>query len=155
MRHGISGSDLFFVGGDNITSKIIRGVCENLEKEFTDVPIYTERVSQGLDEPCIFVYLRTSSLNLFRDKRYYMKNEICVEYFAPQQVENSSCGTALERICFALEKISCDKELRGSDIKCEIKDGVLSVTCSYNLFVYKQEQENTELMAGLKLRFEE
>lgn len=142
-------------GGDNITAEIIKGVCKNLEKQFSDIPIYTERVNQGFDEPCIFVYLKNSQLNLFRDKRYYMKNTVCVEYFAPQQVENSSCGGVLEKICFSLEEISCDSIMRGSDIKCDIKDGALMVSCSYNMFVYIAQRENTELMGSLKLRLEE
>lgn len=134
---------------------MIKRVCENIYKEFSDIPVYTERVVQGLDEPCFFVYLKNCNLNLFRGKRYWMENRICIEYLGPQLTENTNICSIIERLCLALEKIDCDGQVLGSGIKSEISEGVLTVTVNYNMFVYKTEAtESSELMEDMSLNWE-
>ncbi len=140
--------------GDTITDLIIKGVCRNIYKEF-ELPVYTEKVIQGLEEPCFFVTLKSSVCRHFFGKRYRMENKIQVKYYAPYQVENSSCGAVVERLCQALEVIECDGYVRGSNFGCSISDGILTFNAEYNMFVYLNDAEDDgTLMQELELNQE-
>lgn len=135
---------------------IVESVCRNIKKEFGDIPIYTERVVQGLEEPCFFVYMKESIYTRFFGERFFMKNKVAVKYFAKYQTENSSCAAVVERLCMILEQIECDGIIRGTEPQCDIKEGILNFEICYNFFVKKKEKpENTELMQSMKLKYGE
>ena len=135
---------------------IVESVCRNIKEEFGDIPVYTERVVQGLEEPCFFVYMEESIYTRFFGERFFMQNKVAVKYFAKYQTENSSCASVVERLCMILEQIECDGIIRGTKPQCDIKEGILNFEIYYNFFVKKKEKpEDTELMQSMKLKYGE
>ena len=121
-------------------NKIIDGISEALNKEFGDTyEIYTEKIEQGLKEPCFSIVLLQPSINQFLGQRYYRKNLFCVYYFPASKEAKSECFDVEERLMNALEYISIDSELiRGTDMRGEMTDEVLSFMVSFNLFTKKE-----------------
>ena len=128
--------------------KIIDGITAALFKEFGEgVKIYVDDVSQGLEEPCFFVQLINASNQIFRGKRRRLVNQFSVQYFARNADDRLECVSTFERMNDCLEYISVDDApMRVSDMQLnDISDGVMTVTMSYNLFAYRQEEDGEKM----------
>lgn len=128
-------------------NSIIESISISLNAEFgDDYVIYAEAVEQGLKEPCFFVSCLNPTNRLFLGRRYFRENQFCIQYFpANKDRIKEECNAAAERLFSCLEWITVAGDLtRGTKMRYEIADGVLSFFVNYDLFVYKTA-ENTPM----------
>lgn len=133
-------------------NSIIKEISVSLNKEFGDeYTNYIEEVKQGLKEPCFFISCISPTNKLFVGKRYYRRNQFCIQYFPKNNNrKKEECNNVAERLFLCLELINIAGDtVRGTDMKCEIVDGVLNFFINYNLYVYKNT-ENLPVMEELK-----
>lgn len=121
-------------------NSIIKSISISLNAEFGDsYRNYTEKVKQGLKEPCFFISCINPTHNLFLGKRYFRENQFCIQYFpADKSREKEECNEVAERMEFCLEWLNVTGDLvQGTRMRYEVVDGVLNFFVNYNLFVYK------------------
>lgn len=121
-------------------NSIIKSISISLNAEFGDsYRNYTEKVKQGLKEPCFFISCINPTHNLFLGKRYFRENQFCIQYFpADKSREKEECNEVAERMEFCLEWLNVTGDLvQGIRMRYEVVDGVLNFFVNYNLFVYK------------------
>lgn len=141
---------------NGIISAVSSALCEEFGERYT---IYTEEVRQGLEEPCFFISCISPKDRLLignfnshvLGKRYYRQNRLCIQFF-PENRERwreESYDTA-EAMYLCLETLDCEGDLvRGTDMRYELVDGVMSFFIDYNYFVYVSRE--TEVMGEVKL----
>ena len=131
-------------------NKIIDGISVAINSEFGDpYEIYTESIEQGLVEPCFSILCLNPTINQKLGKRYFRTNQFCIHYFPSSIEKQSECFAVLERLMKALEIITVTGDLcRGTDMHGEIIDGVLSFFVNYDMYVYK-EKENEPAMESV------
>ncbi|MBA9087475.1 hypothetical protein FHR92_003960 [Fontibacillus solani] len=133
-------------------NKIVDAISVSLNEAFgDDYEIYTESVEQGLQEPCFSISCLNPTNNLFRNKKYFRTNLFCIQYF-PKSIEpKAECNAVLERLYDCLELITIVENettsslTRGTRMKGEVVNGVLSFFVNYNMFVYKVEVPADEM----------
>lgn len=133
-------------------NSIIKALSISLNKEFGDeYTNYIEEVKQGLKEPCFFVSCINPTVKLFLDKRYFRKNQFCIQYFPKNNNrKKEECNDVAERLFLCLELITVNGDLvRGTGMKYEIVDGVLNFFVNYNIFVYRVT-ESLQVMENLR-----
>lgn len=121
-------------------NSIIQSISISLNAEFGDgYKNYTESIEQGLKKPCFFIACINPTHDLFLGKRYFRKNQFCIQYFpANEKLAKEECNAVAERMEFCLEWLTVTEDLvRGSKMKYEVVDGVLNFFVNYDLFVYK------------------
>lgn len=134
-------------------NKIIDGISEALFAEFgKKYEIYTESVEQGLTEPCFSITCINPTNELFRNKRYFRKNQFCIHYFPSTQEKKNECNAVLERLYNCLEYIEINEiidgnknssKTMGTEMHGEYSDGVLNFFVNFDMFVYKVEVKET------------
>lgn len=122
-------------------NKIIDGISISLNAEFGEnYKIYTESIEQGLKEPCFSILCVNPTNELFLGKRYFRKNQFCIQYFPSTGEKYAECMNVLEKMYDCLEIIKIDEDLqRGTSMHGEVVDGVLNFFVNYDMFVYKVE----------------
>lgn len=120
-------------------NKIIDGISVGINTEFgDDHEIYTESVEQGLNEPCFSILCLNPTVEQVLGRRYFRSNQFCIHYFPSSDERRSECNSVAERLFVALEYITVDGDLiLGTDMHCEVVDGVLSFFVNYDMYVYK------------------
>lgn len=122
-------------------NSIIEAVSASLNEEFGDgYEIYMEEIKQGLEEPWFFVQCLNSTNELFLGKRYFRRNQFCIQYFPESAEKQRECNGVAERLWQCLEYITMygeTKPIRGTKMRYEVVDGVLNFFVNYDLFVYK------------------
>ena len=123
-------------------NKIIDGICVALHSHFGDeYEIYTERIEQGLKEPCFSIVCLNPTIEQFVGNRYYRTNQFCIHYFPSSNGVSAECLSVLEGLFSALELITVDGDLcRGTNINAEIDGDMLHFFVNYDMFVYKQKE---------------
>lgn len=120
-------------------NSIIEAISISINKEFgDDYTNYTEEIKQGLKEPCFFISCINPTNRLFLWKRYFRKNQFCIQYFpADKMREREECNEVAERLFECLEYITVTGDLvRGNKMEYEIVDGILNFFVNYDMFVY-------------------
>lgn len=130
-------------------SKIIDGISTALFNEFgNDYKIYTENVTQGLDEPCFFIRCLAPTNNKFMGERYFRENLFIIQYLSDSKESNHDFQNIFERLSDALELISVDGDMiRGTNADCDINSEVLTYKINYNMFTYKKGPKNESMGA--------
>ena len=125
-----------------VIKKIIDGICTAINSKFgDDYEIYTESIEQGLKEPCFSVLCLNPTTEQFLGKKYFRTNQFCIHYFPSSEEKKSECYNVIEKLTDILELINVDGALmRGTDMKSEIIDDVLSFFVNYDMYVYKQTE---------------
>lgn len=125
-------------------NKITNGISETINCEFGDeYEIYTETVKQGLKEPCFSIICINPTNSLFRQDRYFRKNQFCIHYFSSTENKKEECQEVVERLYDCLQYIEIEKETKtmGTDMHAEYSDGVLSFFVNYDMYVKKSRKE--------------
>lgn len=117
---------------------IIDGIVAALLDAFPNVTrVYMEQVKQGLKEPCFILQLLTPTNEQFLGNRYFRTNLFSVQYI-PQSTTDAKaeCNGIIDGLFEALEYITVGGDLqRGTGMRSEYFDGVLTFFVNYNMFV--------------------
>lgn len=131
--------------------KISDAISEALFQEFgSDYEIYTEKVEQGLKEPCFLLRCLNPTKNVDLGQRYKRTNQFSVQYFPSTPDSLEECTSTLERLFECLEDvIVSEKPIHGTDLQGQFTDGILTLTVNYDGFVLKECTETN--MESLKI----
>lgn len=129
-------------------NKIMDGISVAINSKFGDpYEIYTESVEQGLKEPCFSILCLNPTIERFLGERFFRTNQFCIHYFPKTSEKRSECFSVMEKLYETLETITVDGVLiRGTKMKAEVVDGVLSFFVNYDMYVYKV----TEVESGME-----
>lgn len=122
-------------------NSIIEAISIALNAEFgDDYTTYTEEQEQGLKEPCFFISTLEPTHNLFRDRRYFRRQQFCIQFFpANRDRAKAECNDTAERLCSCLETIPVDGDLMRADkMEHKIVDNVLNFFANYDCFMVKK-----------------
>lgn len=121
----------------DFSEQLKHGILRSLSEQFEGIPLYTDPVSQGLQEPCFFVTLiRTQSdpLPMGRHQRTYL---FSVQYLPKTGADgraNKDCSRVLDVLHHTLETIEAGGSIhRGTHRHGNISDGVAIFFVSYQL----------------------
>lgn len=136
-----------------MVNEIIKSIGAALGSEFDDCEIFAEELKQGLKEPCFFIQCLNPSHNLFLGKRYFHKNQFCIQYFPVSVLSaREECHAVACKMESCLEWIELTGHpVMGSNMHYEIIDSVLSFFINYNLFCRKISGEDNG-MADLEIK---
>ena len=136
--------------------KLIDAIAEALFQEFgSDYEIYTEKVEQGLTEPCFLIRYLNPTKNRDLGLRYKRTVQFVIQYIPSTAEANDECATVLERLFECLEDvILSERPVHGTEIQGEITDGILNFMVNYDGFVLKEEEldpmDNLEVLTEAK-----
>lgn len=122
---------------------IIESISIALSAEFGDrYEISRESKRQNLREPCFFIQCLNPTGELFFWKRYFRKNQFCIQYFLEDELHgNRECYAVAERLFSCLEYLDVGGDpVMGTKMKYEVADGILHFFVNYDLFVYKVDE---------------
>lgn len=122
--------------------ELIDAIAEALFQEFgSDYEIYTEKVEQGLNEPCFLIRCLNPTKNIFLGRCYKRTNQFVIQYFPSTADAIEECHSVLERLFECLEDVILSgKPIHGKELNGEITDGFLIFTVNYDGFVLKNEE---------------
>lgn len=123
--------------------ELIDAIAEALFQEFgSGYEIYTEKVEQGLNEPCFLIRCLNPTKNIFLGRFYKRTNQFSIQYIPSTTDANEECASVLERLFECLENVILSgKPIHGTELHGEIIDGILTFTVNYDGFVLKKEQQ--------------
>ena len=136
--------------------ELIDAIAEALFQEFgSDYEIYTEKVEQGLKEPCFLIRCINPTKNVFLGRCYKRTNQFAVQYIPSTMDAIEECHSVLERLFECLQDvIPSDKPVHGKEMDGKIEEGILTFTVNYDGFEYKPEDvyimEDLELLTEAK-----
>lgn len=136
--------------------ELIDAIASALFQEFgSDYKIYTEKVEQGLEEPCFLIRCLSPTKNVFLGRCYKRTNQFAVQYFPSTVDVIEECHSVLERLFECLQDVILSgKPIHGKELNGEIADGILTFTVNYDGFVLKTEEqyimEDLELLTEAK-----
>ena len=135
-------------------NSIISGISVSIFEEFGEgYEIYTERVEQGLKEPCFLISSLSQSSKQFFASRYKKDNLFTVQYFPSTDEIKAECNDVAERLNGCLEWININGDLiRGTNINSQITDDVLHTTVSYNFFAVSKSKDNVDVMSDYSVQ---
>jgi len=124
-----------------VVVQLADAIADALQLAF-DLPVYGERVRQGLETPCFLVVPVRISREHVRGGRYEQTHLFDVRYF-DEAGDFDGAHDVADRLFDALEVVSLADggKVRGSDMKYEIKEGVLLFSTMYRLLLYKEEEK--------------
>lgn len=123
--------------------QLIDAIAEALFQEFgSGYEIYTEKVKQGLKEPCFMIRCLNPTKNLHLGRCYKRTNQFSIQYIPSTAEANEECASVLERLFECLENVILSgKPVHGTELHGEITDGILTFTVNYDGFVLKDEEQ--------------
>ena len=136
----------------NVIDGIIKAIKTEYDRSFR---IYTEKVQQGLKEPCFFILCLNGSdkQNVgSRRNREYLFN---ITYIPKTDKPTIECLNVKEKLYDLLTMIDVNgSKLRGAEMKGEIVDGVLQFQVTYSFFLLtvntEEGMENIEVTTNGK-----
>ena len=122
---------------------LIDSIAEALFQEFgSDYEIYTEKVEQGLTEPCFMIRCLNPTKNVYLGRCYKRTNQFSVQYIPLTAEALDECASVLERLFECLEDVILNgKPIHGTELHGEMTDGILTFTVNYDGFVLKEHDE--------------
>lgn len=122
---------------------LINAIAEALFQEFgSGYEIYTEKVEQGLTEPCFIIRCLNPTKNLFLGRCYKRTNQFSIQYIPSTADANEECNNVMERLFECLENVILHgKSVHGAELHGEITDGILTFMVNYDGFVLKTEEQ--------------
>ena len=123
--------------------ELIDAIAEALFQEFgSGYELHTEKVEQGLVEPCFLIRCLNPTKNLYLGRCYKRTNQFSVQYIPSTAEANEECASVLERLFECLEDVIVSgKPIHGTELNGEITDGILTFTVNYDGFVLQTEEE--------------
>lgn len=136
--------------------KLIDAIAEALFQEFgSTYEIYTEKVEQGLVEPCFMIRCVNPTKNVYLGAVHKRTNQFVIQYIPSTSESYQECISVLERLFECLEDVTLDgKPVHGTEMNGEVTDGILNFKVNYDGFVLKGRSEinmeNLEILTEAK-----
>lgn len=136
--------------------KLIDAIAEALFQEFgSTYEIYTEKVEQGLVEPCFMIRCVNPTKNVYLGAVHKRTNQFVIQYIPSTAEAYEECVSVLERLFECLEDVTLDgKPVHGTEMNGEVTDGILNFKVNYDGFVLKGRSEinmeNLEILTEAK-----
>lgn len=128
---------------------VLSAVCTALYDEF-GYEVYTERIEQGLEEPCFFVECISPDIELTITNRRRHSYQFAVVFFPKEDEPNKAINSVIERLYSSIEEIYVNGDLiRGGDVSTAVTDNVLTFTITYDFFMVSPDTD--ENMAEIEL----
>ena len=123
---------------------LMDAIAEALFQEFgSDYEIYTNKVEQGLEEPCFMIRLLNPTKNLHLGRCYKRTNQFSIQYIPSTMEAQEECISVMERLFECLENVILHgKPVHGTELHGEIIDGIITFIVNYDGFVLKKEEQN-------------
>lgn len=130
-------------------NSIISGISVSIFEEFgKGYEIYTEKIEQGLNEPCFLISSLSQSSKQFFSSRYKKDNLFSIQYFPSTDEIKAECNDVAERLNNCLEWINVDGDLiRGTNINSQMTDDVLHASVTYNYFAVSKPKDGIDAMS--------
>ncbi len=134
---------------------IISGISNALFEVF-GYENYATKIPQDLEAPCFFIQCIEPKIKKYISTRYLRTNHFVIQYFPKSEDDGDmECNNTGERMFECLEVINADGFLlRGTEMRFEVKDGVLHFFVDYNSFIRKVKQKETmgSLQTGVHVK---
>lgn len=116
---------------------VLNSICISINKEFGNAyRIYTEKVKQGLKEPCFFISIINPTHQHELGVRYLKRSLFSIQYIPKN--EKAECIEVGERLFKCLEILKTNDGLYSGDgMNYKIVDNVLNFFVSYKTFARK------------------
>ena len=123
--------------------ELIDAIAEALFQEFgSEYEIHTEKIEQGLTEPCFLIRCLNPTKNVFLGQCYKRTNQFSIQYIPSTAEVYEECNSGVERLFQCLEDVILSgKPVHGTELQGEITDGILNFTVNYDGFVLKSEEQ--------------
>ena len=92
-------------------NKIVDGIVRALSSVYSECEIYTEKVEQGLAEPCFLIECINPSSEQFMGRRYRQTTPFCIHYFPKGPDKSEESNAVFMALTDCLEYISVDGQL--------------------------------------------
>lgn len=125
-----------------MVNDFITGITKKIKSQYSD-KVYDSNVEQGLDTPCFFVKLVTSTSTPFIEKRKKTDYMFDVHFFPEDETDNASMMEVGDMLTYLLEYISLPtgQTNRGHDISYQIIDGVIHFNVTYSVITNDLRRE--------------
>lgn len=113
-----------------------------------ELPVYDERVEQGMQQPCFFVLLMESSQAREINRRYKRFHPFDVHFFPDRDAaaQREACELMAERLYSEIEYIrGTEGGYRGTGMRHEIVDGVLHFFVQFNFHVFRERDPEVKM----------
>lgn len=130
---------------------LLIGITQALDEEFgSDISVYTDEMEQGIETPCFLVTDLISTEEQILGNRYKRSYPFMVQYFPKERQYRLECDKVKDRLFNCLEYIMADENrTRGTDMSGRIVDGILNFEVTYNMQIFKDRRDRTEIMENL------
>lgn len=124
-------------------NEILAAITTRLDELFPDCNIRVDATEQGFETPCFFVQFLEPSEKPILGCRYFRDTGVCIQYF-PEDGEKTAqeLYQMADSLLDGMEYITREdgNQMRGTNRKCKIYDGILNFFVNYNGFVIKKEE---------------
>lgn len=129
------------------TKELIDAIAEALFQEFgSSHEIYTEKVEQGLTEPCFLIRCVNPTKNVHLGAVYKRTNQFVIQYIPSTAEAYEECMSVLEKLFECLENVTLHgKPIHGTELNGEVTDGILNFKVNYDGFVIKSNVNETAM----------
>lgn len=119
--------------------EMMQAIGTALAAEFgSQYMVYMEEKKQDLKKPCFFISCAASSCGQFLNNRNLWINQFCIEYVPETDALGETGGAVIKRLFLCLKHLEVyGKQVRGTKMKYETKDGVFSFFVNYDVFVQR------------------
>ena len=126
-----------------MTNEVIRGVAKVIASLFPDIPVFTEKVDQGIIEPSFVVRCFRNQHGRYRGQRFRKTHSIEVQYFPPVKNRRENAHSVEEKLFWALEYITVGTDtIRGEKMDVHMdEDYTVIFTVNYDYFVIQKNDE--------------
>lgn len=133
---------------------IIKGITNVIHQTFGDgYDIYTEKVEQGLEEPCFFVYCISPSKDIFLGRRMKRNYQFAIQYIPRGPNKKAEINGVFEQLNDAVRFIDVGEDkMLAMSVSPDISDEVLTLSVTYTFFSY--EKQEGDLMDGQVIKQE-
>ena len=130
---------------------LIDAISEALFQEFgSSYEIYTEKVEQGLTEPCFLIRCLNPTKDRYLGEVYKRTNQFAIQYIPSTSEPIAECNSVTERLFECLKNVILHgKPIHGMGMNGQITDDILTFTVNYDGFVAKIEDKY--IMEELKI----
>ena len=135
-------------------NRIVDGIVRAISSVYGDgYEIYTEKVEQGLTEPCFLIECITPSSEQFLWRRYRQTTPFCIHFFPQGPNKSEECNTVFAILVECLEYISVGGQLvRGTGMHAEWDGDVMHFMVDYDMFLIRPD--DAEKMGDYSLEME-